>query len=76
IYGSLNHTEQGKGILVNQATKEISGKTKFPNAVVKVYSDLGDAQLFPDIQEDENGKFSFDAGKAGFSLQTGEPLNF
>ena len=30
---------------------------------MKVYSDLGDAQLFPDIQVDENGKFSFDAEK-------------
>ncbi|HDA8148814.1 TPA: hypothetical protein O5X22_002812, partial [Staphylococcus aureus] len=49
---------------------------KFANAVVKVYSDLGDAQLFPDIQVDENGKFSFDAEKAGFRLQNGETLNF
>ncbi|MBR9431990.1 FKLRK protein, partial [Staphylococcus aureus] len=58
IYGSLYHTEKGKGILDKQGTKEITGKTKFANAVVKVYSDLGDAQLFPDIQVDENGKFS------------------
>ncbi len=43
---------------------------------MKVYSDLGDAQLFPDIQVDENGKFSFDAEKAGFRLQNGETLNF
>lgn len=63
IYGSLYHTEKGKGILDKQGTKEITGKTKFANAVVKVYSDLGDAQLFPDIQVDENGKFSFDAEK-------------
>ncbi|HGZ8670492.1 TPA: FKLRK protein [Staphylococcus aureus] len=76
IYGSLYHTEQGKGILDKQGTKEITGKTKFANAVVKVYSDLGDAQLFPDIQVDENGKFSFDAEKAGFRLQNGETLNF
>lgn len=76
IYGSLYHTEKGKGILDKQGTKEITGKTKFANAVVKVYSDLGDAQLFPDIQVDENGKFSFDAEKAGFRLQNGETLNF
>lgn len=76
IYGSLYHTEQGKGILDKQGTKEITGKTKFANAVVKVYSDLGDVQLFPDIQVDENGKFSFDAEKAGFRLQNGETLNF
>lgn len=76
IYGSLYHTEQGKGILDKQGTKEITGKTKFANAVVKVYSELGEAQLFPDIQVDENGKFSFDAEKAGFRLQNGETLNF
>ncbi|GAB5869013.1 hypothetical protein JMUB7539_27140 [Staphylococcus aureus] len=33
-------------------------------------------ELFPDIQVDENGKFSFDAEKAGFRLQNGETLNF
>ncbi|HDH4659334.1 TPA: FKLRK protein [Staphylococcus aureus] len=76
IYGSLYHTEQGKGILDKQGTKEITGKTKFANAVVKVYSELGEAQLFPDIQVDEKGKFSFDAEKAGFRLQNGETLNF
>ncbi|HHW5044510.1 TPA: FKLRK protein [Staphylococcus aureus] len=76
IYGSLYHTKQGKGILDKQGTKEITGKTKFANAVVKVYSELGEAQLFPDIQVDENGEFSFDAEKAGFRLQNGETLNF
>ncbi|HDF3555692.1 TPA: FKLRK protein [Staphylococcus aureus] len=76
IYGSLYHTEQGKGILDKQGTKEITGKTKFANAVVKVYSELGEAQLFPDIQVDEKGEFSFDAEKAGFRLQNGETLNF
>lgn len=76
IYGSLYHTKQGKGILDKQGTKEITGKTKFANAVVKVYSELGEAQLFPDIQVDEKGKFSFDAEKAGFRLQNGETLNF
>ncbi len=76
IYGSLYHIKQGKGILDKQGTKEITGKTKFANAVVKVYSELGEAQLFPDIQVDENGKFSFDAEKAGFRLQNGETLNF
>lgn len=76
IYGSLYHTEKGKGILDKEGTKVIKGKTKFANAVVKVYSELGEAQLFPDIQVDENGKFSFDAEKAGFRLQNGETLNF
>lgn len=76
IYGSLYHTKQGKGILDKQGTKEITGKTKFANAVVKVYSDLGDAQLFPDIQVDEKGIFKFDADGAGFRLQNGETLNF
>ncbi len=52
-----------KGILDKQGTKEITGKTKFANAVVKVYSELGEAQLFPDIQVDENGKFKFHAEK-------------
>lgn len=76
IYGSLYHTEKGKGILDKEGTKVIKGKIKFANAVVKVYSELGEAQLFPDIQVDENGKFSFDAEKAGFRLQNGETLNF
>ncbi|HGO3625987.1 TPA: FKLRK protein [Staphylococcus aureus] len=76
IYGSLYHTEKDKGILDKEGTKVIKGKTKFANAVVKVYSELGEAQLFPDIQVDENGKFSFDAEKAGFRLQNGETLNF
>ncbi|HHX0139699.1 TPA: FKLRK protein [Staphylococcus aureus] len=76
IYGSLYHTEKGKGILDKEGTKVIKGKTKFANAVVKVYSELGEVQLFPDIQVDENGKFSFDAEKAGFRLQNGETLNF
>lgn len=76
IYGSLYHTEKGKGILDKEGTKVIKGKTKFANAVVKVYSELGEAQLFPDIQVDENGKFSFDAEKASFRLQNGETLNF
>ncbi len=40
IYGSLYHTEKGKGILDKEGTKVIKGKTKFANAVVKVDSEL------------------------------------
>ncbi|HBI1002737.1 TPA: FKLRK protein, partial [Staphylococcus aureus] len=39
IYGSLYHTEKGKGILDKEGTKVIKGKTKFANAVVKVDSE-------------------------------------
>lgn len=76
IYGSLYHTEKGKGILDKEGTKVIKGKTKFANAVVKVDSELGEAQLFPDLQVDEKGEFSFDVDHAGFRLQNGEKLNF
>lgn len=76
IYGSLYHTEKGKGILDKEGTKVIKGKTKFANAVVKVYSDLGEAQLFPDLQVNDKGEFSFDAEKAGFRLYNGETLTF
>ncbi|HCC5684699.1 FKLRK protein [Staphylococcus aureus] len=76
IYGSLYHTEKGKGILDKEGTKVIKGKTKFANAVVKVDSELGEAQLFPDLQVDEKGEFSFDVDHAGFRLQNGETLNF
>lgn len=76
IYGSLYHTEKGKGILDKEGTKVIKGKTKFANAVVKVDSELGESQLFPDLQVDEKGEFSFDVDHAGFRLQNGETLNF
>ncbi|HIA6995579.1 TPA: FKLRK protein [Staphylococcus aureus] len=76
IYGSLYHTDKGKGILDKEGTKVIKGKTKFANAVVKVYSELGEAQLFPDLQVNEKGEFSFDSHGAGFRLQYGEKLNF
>ncbi|HCT5856653.1 FKLRK protein [Staphylococcus aureus] len=76
IYGSLYHTEKGKGILDKEGTKVIKGKTKFANAVVKVESELGESQLFPDLQVDEKGEFSFDSHGAGFRLQNGEKLNF
>ncbi|HDG9669080.1 TPA: FKLRK protein [Staphylococcus aureus] len=76
IYGSLYHTDKGKGILDKEGTKVIKGKTKFANAVVKVYSELGEAQLFPDLQVNEKGEFNFDSHGAGFRLQNGEKLNF
>ncbi|MGZ1534309.1 FKLRK protein [Staphylococcus argenteus] len=76
IYGSLYHTEKGKGILDKEGTKVIKGKTKFANAVVKVDSELGEGQEFPDLQVDEKGEFSFDVDQAGFRLQNGETLNF
>ncbi|MCS5315811.1 FKLRK protein [Staphylococcus aureus] len=76
IYGSLYHTEKGKGILDKEGTKVIKGKTKFANAVVKVDSELGESQLFPDLQVDEKAEFSFDVDHAGFRLQNGETLNF
>ncbi|HDE5298669.1 TPA: FKLRK protein [Staphylococcus aureus] len=76
IYGSLYHTEKGKGILDKEGTKVIKGKTKFANAVVKVDSELGESQLFPDLQVDEKGEFSFDVDHVGFRLQNGETLNF
>ncbi|HEO8797390.1 TPA: FKLRK protein [Staphylococcus aureus] len=76
IYGSLYHTEKGKGILDKEGTKVIKGKTKFANAVVKVDSELGESQLFPDLQVDEKGEFSFDVDHDGFRLQNGETLNF
>ncbi len=76
IYGSLYHTEKGKGILDKEGTKVIKGKTKFANAVVKVDSELGESQLFPDLQVDKKGEFSFDVDHAGFRLQNGETLNF
>ncbi|SQE39897.1 exported protein [Staphylococcus aureus] len=76
IYGSLYHTEKGKGILDKEGTKVIKGKTKFANAVVKVDSELGESQLFPDLQVNEKGEFSFDSHGAGFRLQNGEKLNF
>ncbi|MGJ8923201.1 FKLRK protein [Staphylococcus aureus] len=76
IYGSLYHTDKGKGILDKEGTKVIKGKTKFANAVVKVYSELGEAQLFPDLQVNEKGEFNFDSHGAGFRLQNGEKLSF
>ncbi len=76
IYGSLYHTEKDKGILDKEGTKVIKGKTKFANAVVKVDSELGEGQEFPDLQVDEKGEFNFDVDHAGFRLQNGETLNF
>ncbi|HEI7353617.1 TPA: FKLRK protein [Staphylococcus aureus] len=76
IYGSLYHTDKGKGILDKEGTKVIKGKTKFANAVVKVDSELGEGQVFPDLQVNEKGEFSFDVDNAGFRLQNGETLNF
>ncbi len=53
-----------KVFLINKELKRLQERRRnSPNAVVKVYSELGEAQLFPDIQVDENGKFSFDAEK-------------
>ncbi len=43
---------------------------------MKVDSELGEGQEFPDLQVDEKGEFSFDVDHAGFRLQNGETLNF
>lgn len=72
----INFEESVKGGVSKEGTKVIKGKTKFANAVVKVYSELGEAQLFPDLQVNEKGEFSFDSHGAGFRLQNGEKLNF
>ncbi len=55
IYGFEYKSEQGRGIPQNNShsTKEIKGKTKFANAVVKVDSELGEGQEFPDLQVNE-----------------------
>ncbi|WP_174840708.1 FKLRK protein [Staphylococcus aureus] len=78
IYGFVYESERGIGIpqANNNATKVIEGKTKFANAVVKVYSSLGDGQEFPDLQVNEKGEFSFDSFDAGYRLYNGENLNF
>lgn len=78
IYGFEYKSEQGRGIPQNNinSTKEIKGKTKFANAVVKVESELGEGQEFPDLQANENGEFTFNSFDAGFRLYNGEKLNF
>ncbi|MCG9811718.1 FKLRK protein [Staphylococcus argenteus] len=78
IYGFEYKSEQGRGIPQNNShsTKEIKGKTKFANAVVKVDSELGEGQEFPDLQVDEKGEFTFNSYDAGYRLYNGEKLNF
>ncbi|HFV7234479.1 TPA: FKLRK protein [Staphylococcus aureus] len=78
IYGFEYKSEQGRGIPQNNShsTKEIKGKTKFANAVVKVDSELGEGQEFPDLQVNENGEFTFNSFDAGYRLYNGEKLNF
>lgn len=78
IYGFEYKSEQGRGIPQNNShsTKEIKGKTKFANAVVKVDSELGEGQEFPDLQVNEKGEFTFNSYDAGYRLYNGETLNF
>ncbi|HDZ3297790.1 TPA: FKLRK protein [Staphylococcus aureus] len=78
IYGFEYKSEQGRGIPQNNShsTKEIKGKTKFANAVVKVDSELGEGQEFPDLQVNEKGEFTFNSFDAGYRLYNGEKLNF
>ncbi|CDR51057.1 FKLRK protein [Staphylococcus schweitzeri] len=78
IYGFEYKTEQGRGIPQNNShsTKVIQGKTKFANAVVKVYSSIGEGQEFPDLQVNDKGEFSFDSFNAGYRLFNQEKLNF
>ncbi|HCZ8240875.1 TPA: FKLRK protein [Staphylococcus aureus] len=78
IYGFEYKSEQGRGIPQNNShsTKEIKGKTKFANAVVKVDSELGEGQEFPGLQVNENGEFTFNSFDAGYRLYNGEKLNF
>ncbi|MBE5661640.1 FKLRK protein [Staphylococcus sp. SS60] len=78
IYGFEYKSEQGRGIPQNNShsTKEIKGKTKFANAVVKVDSELGEGQEFPDLQVNEKGEFTFNSYDAGYRLYNGEKLNF
>ncbi|HHW8014014.1 TPA: FKLRK protein [Staphylococcus aureus] len=78
IYGFEYKSEQGRGIPQNNShsTKEIKGKTKFANAVVKVDSELGEGQEFPGLQVNEKGEFTFNSYDAGYRLYNGETLNF
>lgn len=78
IYGFEYKSEQGRGIPQNNShsTKEIKGKTKFANAVVKVDSELGEGQEFPDLQVNEKGEFKFNSYDSGYRLYNGETLNF
>lgn len=41
---------------------------------MKVYSELGEAQLFPDLQVNEKGEFSFDSHGAGFRYKMEKSL--
>ncbi|EGQ0541974.1 hypothetical protein I2A86_002777 [Staphylococcus aureus] len=78
IYGHAYPSERfEKSFTLNEnATKEIKGKTKFANAVVKVYSDLREGHEFPDLQVDEKGEFSFNSFEAKYQLFNGEKLTF
>ncbi|HDD0320367.1 TPA: hypothetical protein O9466_002655 [Staphylococcus aureus] len=78
LYGFSRPFERSKENfnLDQNSSKEIKGKTKFANAVVKVYSDLMGDREFPDLQVDEKGVFSFNAFESGYLLFNGENLSF
>ncbi|HEB5837565.1 TPA: hypothetical protein RZF61_002742 [Staphylococcus aureus] len=80
IYGfsyPSERTKEENAVASNKnATQEIKGKTKFANAVVKVYSDLREGHEFPDLQVDEKGEFSFNSFEAKYQLFNGEKLTF
>ncbi|HDD0210795.1 TPA: hypothetical protein O9509_001856 [Staphylococcus aureus] len=78
IYGFSYPSERAKETVTSNenSTQEIKGKTKFANAVVKVYSDFREGHEFPDLQVDEKGVFSFNSFKAKHQLFNGEKLTF
>ncbi|HHX0170541.1 TPA: FKLRK protein [Staphylococcus aureus] len=78
IYGFSYPSERAKETVTSNenSTQEIKGKTKFANAVVKVYSDLREGHEFPDLQVDERGEFSFNSFEAKYQLFNGEKLTF
>ncbi|HGO3843353.1 hypothetical protein GZ142_12700 [Staphylococcus aureus] len=76
IYGFMYESDRGIDKIVDRSkgTREIKGKTKFANSVIKVYSSIG--QDLPDLKVNDNGEFSFDMKSAKYRLYNGEELSF
>ncbi|WP_281200724.1 LPXTG cell wall anchor domain-containing protein [Staphylococcus schleiferi] len=75
IFGDVIETAiRGEDKLILEGTKEMTGRTKYANALIRIDSNLGEYRHFPTLQADQEGKFTFNIKEAGYRMYNGETL--
>lgn len=75
IFGDVIETAiRGEDKLILEGTKEMTGRTKYANALIRIDSNLGEYRHFPTLQADQEGNFTFNIKEAGYRMYNGETL--